>query len=358
MLKKVKRFLNRFLATLNVLAIIAMCISGYSGLVSPVDHPLIAISGLAFPVLLAINLAFLVFWIFFYWRMVLLPVAGLLACYQPIRQFCPMNREKEITGDCIKVMSYNVHLYGCFDPERTFKTGIVDYIKESGADIVCIQESTLYKRKGVSALTCYDDVYPYKAHMSKVNGSTHFIYSKYPILSKDTIPIISRGNMSEVYELDIDGDTVLVINNHLETYGLSLEEKKNYEDFVEGKNDNYSEKNLLKKIIKATQIRARQAEAVAAFIKKHRDMPIILCGDFNDTPLSYVHRTIREGLTDTYVTCGNGPGFSYANNRMYERIDNIFCSEHFEPVQSMVDSKIKLSDHRPIISVLKKRPNH
>jgi exonuclease III len=43
---------------------------------------------------------------------------------------------------------------------------------------------------------------------------------------------------------------------------------------------------------------------------------------------------------------------------MYERIDHIFCSSHFEPVLSVVDSKNKQSDHYPIYSVLKKRPKH
>ena len=345
------------MVTINVLVIIAMCISGYSGYVSPNDHPLISISNLAFPIFVGLNLAFLVFWIIFRWRLLLIPVVGLLVCYQPIRQYWPLNREDEIPDNCLKVMSYNVHMYGIFDKDRKFKEEIVDYIKQSGADIVCIQESFHRKYKDANVEECYADVYPYYEWTQlKREQSSHFLYSKYPILSKEIIPIESEGNMSEAYLLDIDGDTVLLVNNHLETYGFSQEDKQMYEEIVEGNTQEYAEKSLLGKVIKATKIRARQAETIAAFLKKHRDMPIIVCGDFNDTPLSYVHHTIGKGLTDTYVATGRGPGFSYVNNNMYERIDHIFCSEHFVPYYTVVDNKISFSDHYPIISVLKKRP--
>ena len=359
MLKKVRKLLGRIMAAINVLAVIAMAVSGYSGHLSPTDHPLLSVTGLVFPVLLGINLAFLVFWIFFHWRTAIIPVAGLLLCYPPIRQFCPLNREKDTSGDCIKVLSYNVHSYNTFNPTRAFDTVIVDYIKNSGADIVCIQESVYSKYGGVDVKEVFKDEYPYQQSMFRnPYQSSHFVYSKYPILSAELIPIESDGNMSEAYLLDIDGDTTLLVNNHLEIYGLSKEDKQNYEDMVEGNTNERNEKDLLKKIIKSTQIRARQAETIAAYIKKHGDMPVIVCGDFNDTPLSYVHHTICEGLTDTYVAAGHGPGFSYVNNSMYERIDHIFCSSHFEPVLSVVDSKNKQSDHYPIYSVLKKRPKH
>jgi endonuclease/exonuclease/phosphatase family metal-dependent hydrolase len=360
MLKKVKRFLNKLLDTIHVLVVIAMCISGYSGHISPNDYPLLSISGLAFPLIVGVNLVFLVFWIFFYWRLLIIPIVGLLLCYQPIRQYCPLNREKDTSGKCIKVLSFNVHMYGIFDPEKRFNTDIIDYIKKTGADIVCIQESLHRKYYGVDVKTVFNDVYPYQEFFEpKPSHTTHFIYSKYPILSKELIPIESDGNMSDAYLIDMEGDTVLVINNHLETYGLSKEDKENYENIVEGNGSNENmERNLLKKIIKSTQIRARQAETIADYLKKYEDIPVIVCGDFNDTPLSYVHHTICKGLIDTYVATGNGPGFSYTNNNMYERIDHILCSKHFEPCKSIVDSKTKMSDHNPIISVLKKRPNH
>ena len=84
-------------------------------------------------------------------------------------------------------------------------------------------------------------------------------------------------------------------------------------------------------------------------------MSVIVCGDFNDTPISYAHKVFADALTDCYVSSGFGPGFSYHENRMFVRIDHMFCSDEWEPFGAKVDSKVKTSDHYPLICWLKKR---
>ena len=112
---------------------------------------------------------------------------------------------------------------------------------------------------------------------------------------------------------------------------------------------------LVVKLGEATRKRALQAEAVADYIRQHRDMSIILCGDFNDGPISYTHRTIAKGLTDCYVASGNGPGISYHHAGFFVRIDNMMCSDDWEPYECKIDRKISSSDHYPIVCYLKKR---
>ena len=80
---------------------------------------------------------------------------------------------------------------------------------------------------------------------------------------------------------------------------------------------------------------------------------MIVCGDFNDTPLSYTHRVISNGLIDCFVETGNGPGVSYNRSKMYVRIDNILCTPDFKPYACKVDDSIKNSDHYPIMCWLK-----
>lgn len=359
MFKTIGKIVWRTIAAVNLLAAAAMCISGYSGYFSPNSYPLLSVSGILFPVLLIANLIFLAFWICFHWKYVLIPLLALIICYRPIRLFCPFNFKQDVQEGCLKVISYNVHLYGIFNEDKRFHTEILDYFRNSNADIICVQESVYKKYEKVRLLKDLADVYPYCELTNIDTGhSTHYLYSKHPILYKEIIPYESDGNMSEAYLLDINGDTVLVVNNHLETYGLSMQEKEKYAEMVEGNKNVMAKRAFLSKIVKATKIRAKQAEKVNKYILSFKNMPIIVCGDFNDTPLSYVHHTICQGLTDTYVEAGNGTGFSYTNNEMYGRIDHIFCSEHFEPVASYVDSKFKHSDHYPIISYLKKKVNH
>ncbi len=110
-------------------------------------------------------------------------------------------------------------------------------------------------------------------------------------------------------------------------------------------------------LAQAVEIRAPQADSVANYIAKlkSRGASIIVCGDFNDHPLSYVHHTIAKDLTDCYVASGNGPGASYNHNLMLVRIDNILCSDDWEPYGATVDRKTAASDHYPIYCWLKKR---
>jgi hypothetical protein len=109
-------------------------------------------------------------------------------------------------------------------------------------------------------------------------------------------------------------------------------------------------KFYLKKLSASAQKRAPQAELVSEFIKENSNISTIVCGDFNDIPLSYTHYVISDGLTDCYQKRGRGFGFSYCHNAMRVRIDHILCSPDINPIKCWVDSDIKLSDHYPIIS--------
>ena len=84
-------------------------------------------------------------------------------------------------------------------------------------------------------------------------------------------------------------------------------------------------------------------------------MSIILTGDFNDSPISYVRHRLASVLTDCYVASANGPGISYHYNAFYVRIDNIMCSSHWKPYACRVDNTVKASDHYPIICSLERK---
>lgn len=182
--------------------------------------------------------------------------------------------------------------------------------------------------------------------------------SKYPIVARERIDYVSKGNVSAAFKVKMDGDTVTVVNNHLETSGLSLADRAGFKDMVKGKAGSDTvraeSKRLAVKLGESAKIRAPQAEAVAEYVRKSGDN-VILCGDFNDNPISYTHRTLARELTDCYVESGNGPGISYHHNAIFVRIDNIMCSNLWQPYKCKVDRSIGYSDHYPIYCWLKKR---
>lgn len=184
------------------------------------------------------------------------------------------------------------------------------------------------------------------------------LLSKYPIKSSERIEYESKNNVSAAFRVVVDEEIVTVINNHFETSGLSLADRAGFKDMVKGKAGSDTmraeSKRLAVKLGESAKIRAPQAEAVAEYVRKSGDN-VILCGDFNDNPISYTHRTLARELTDCYVESGNGPGISYHHNAIFVRIDNIMCSKLWQPYKCKVDRSIGYSDHYPIYCWLKKR---
>ena len=143
-----KEFTFRIIAGANIATIVVMLLIGYSDRVNPTAHPLIANLGLLFPVFLVANLAFLAFWLMFRARWALIPVAGLLIGFQPIRIYTPFNRNAATPEGSIKVMSYNVFYFSTWD-DTDEPSEILSYIKRQNPDILCMQEfgSTGRKRE-------------------------------------------------------------------------------------------------------------------------------------------------------------------------------------------------------------------
>ncbi len=350
-----KKWFVRPIAALNVIVVLLMVVTGYSGYVNPVNHPLWAVSGLAFPLFMVLNASFLIVWLLLHRRYLLIPLLGFIVCLFPVRTYIPINFHQDTPEGAIKVVSFNVHLFEGWKFRYKQMNPTVKYLKTCDADIVCLQEAGLNEVRNEKLDQKMAVVYPYHERIS-YRGNALAIYSKWPILATERIKYTSAGNLSTASRVLVQGDTVLVVNNHLETYGLSYQDKDDVGEILIGKGK-VRDTTFLSKMENASRLRAPQADAVSAYIRRSGLKSVIVCGDFNDHPLSYAHHTIGRGLTDCYETAGCGPGFSYDRNRMYVRIDHIFCSKDWRCYDCYVDRKVQLSDHYPIICTLKKRSN-
>lgn len=356
MIKRLKAFTVSMVAGANVATVIIMLMVGFADYLNPVSYPLLSSIGLAFPLFLVINLFFLFFWLVFKRRMALIPVVGYLLAYFPIRVYMPINMPESMPDGVIKVLSYNVHNYNG-KPRYDDSSGMIfDYIKDCDADIVCIQEDMA---PGNGIRPKLDSMYAYTdtTHIGSKNINSLGVYTRFPILKKEVIDYESVGNGSVAYYLDVNGDTVIVINNHLEVTHLSPDDRQKYTDMLKGGMEKDVARTESKKLIntlgESAAIRAPQADAVHEYVVDHLGYPIILCGDFNDNPISYARRVVAQQLTDCYVATGRGIGLSYNQKGFFVRIDNIMCSSDFKPYNCKVDNKIDASDHYPIYCWLK-----
>ena len=365
MIKQLKSFTVNMVAGANIATVILMLFAGYSDRFYPVDYPMLACLNLAFPIFLLANLLFLFFWLTFKWRKVWIPILGYALVYQPICLYMPINIHKDVAEGSIKIISYNVCQYTGNEKYKDGFDTVYNYLKRQDADIVCLQEDTDSWRRYV--MHRFQKIYPYndttifRNNILGMNGVG--IHTRYLILRKERIPYKSEANGSVAYYLKLDnGDTLLVINNHLEGTHLSKEDRENYKRMIKGKmeRDTVREESmlLLDKLASSAAKRAPEADAVHEYIESHRQYPIIVCGDFNDSPISYSRRTIAQGLQDCFVESGKGIGLSYNQKGFFVRIDHVLCSEDFEPQKCEIDSKMDASDHYPMLCWVKMRINH
>jgi endonuclease/exonuclease/phosphatase family metal-dependent hydrolase len=353
MINQIKKFTLQVIAGANVAAILLMLLVGFSGHLDPAAHPMLATVGLTFPGLLLLNFLFLLFWLIVKTRYALLPFAGFVVGFVPVRTYFPINGPQSQPDHAIKVLSYNVENFGRKElADSTVEANpIITYLRDSKADIICLQEAWDHEQAGDSVLKA---IYPYTSfETGQKKGDLLAVYSRYPIHRIEQIPYTSDINISFAYNIMVDGHEVLLVNNHLESNGLEPTEKNRFTSMVKGQLDGDSARiesdYLIDKLAAAARRRAPQVDAVVRYIASRRGgRPIICCGDFNENPISYSHIRFSDILNDCYVASGNGPGFSYNRNLINVRIDNIFCSDHFTPHGAKVDRSINLSDHYPI----------
>lgn len=362
MIKQLKKFTVQVVSGANIATILIMLLAGFSDHFDPVCHPRLAMLGLIFPLFVLINFGFLIFWLIFKPRRAIIPVMGFVCGYSPIRRFLPLNVGREIPEEAIKLITYNVKHFA-YDEYKDENNPVLQYLISQKADIVCIQEMGCNKNLRQLSDSMLATVYPYHETMRSNSKESDLlgIYTRYPILKTELIEYESKGNVSAAFHLLVDGDTVIVLNNHLQSIGYSEDDKDAFNHIIKGEtNKEYAQvesRRIVDKYQQALVQRYSQVDSVLNYIDKNAGYSMIVCGDFNDGPISYTRRMLARNLVDCFVESGTGLGITYHRKRFYVRIDHILCSNDWLPFKCVVDNEIKDSDHYPVICWLKKRPN-
>lgn len=361
-MEHIGKIITYLILAVNALFVGTMIVSAYSPYLNPKINPLSSSLGLAFPIFLTVNLLFIVLWLFVNYRYALLPFIGFLICFPQIRTYIPFNSATEtIPEGSIKILSYNTMSFSNLQ-KKDGKNPILAYLAGSNADIICLQE---YNFSGDKQFVTKEDIekalkaYPYHS-VHRQNKSDVYLacFSKFPILSASPIEYESTYNGSMKYVLAVNNDTIMLINNHLESNKLTKEDRGMYEDMIKDPNARKVKtglRQLMKKLAEASAIRASQADSVAKTIAKSKYPIILACGDFNDGSISYTHRILTRQLDDAFTQSGKGLGISYNQNKFYFRIDNILLSPDLKAYNCTVDRSIKASDHYPIWCYVSKR---
>ena len=366
---KLSKGLKYIIFTTNIIVLILLFLATKSPEVAPSSVVFIAYLGLGFPLLLVINILYIVLWIvFLQWKYIIADIVVIAFCWHAIATYIPMHEKTDvIPEDCIKVMSYNVRGFDWLTGDTARKNPILEYIATSDADIICLQEFAVEEKKRknkIISLDEFDDImsdYPYRTivRLGDTDNSVIYglaCYSKFPIQKMARIPIESAFNGSAMYEIRFGKKRLTVVNNHLESNRITAEDKQLYKEFVLTRNGQMIDevaRNVQLRMAPAFRTREIQSDIIAAHIKKQRENThaMIVCGDFNDTPLSYAYATIKGNFIDSYQMTGRGPGITYHENGILLRIDYIMHTKNIQSYNCTV-GKVKYSDHYPIWSYL------
>jgi len=349
----------------NIVAALFMLMTLIGSVLSPEEITFPAYFALIFPVSIFINIAFVVFWLISRNWLFLLSLSILLCSAPQINNTVPF-RFGQMTPipakNSFRILTYNTLMSGRLKKYTTKRPNLVmKYILESDADIVCLQEFTVSEKD--EYLTMADIMrlfakYPYKHIKYRLNeNSNHHgiaTFSKYPIINKQYIEYPSTFNLSIYSDILIKGKIIRLINNHLESNKITDRDREMQSSLKE----KFTAENLkgvtlhfTRKLGIAYKLRALQADAVAKVVTAS-PYKVIVCGDFNDVPISYAYTTVKGKLKDAFAETGKGLGWTF-NDRLYHfRIDYVFYdSTAFTPTEYKTD-KVKYSDHYPVLCKL------
>ena len=355
------RFLfHSLVMTIHAGVVVLFLLSAFSDRISPETSILFAYLGLGFPIFCLLNLCFTFYWLFTReWKYIWVGLLAFLFTWGQIKLYFPLHSPTtNIPEDnSIKLLTYNIMAFGYKSHSESKPNSTIQYLVQSGADIICLQEyAEDSQEKYLTKKKIYNELkmYPYRSifYFNKTGRIKQGIavFSKYPISKSERIAYKSQYNGSAMCQIKVKGKILTVVNNHLESFKLTSEDRSRYSSFLKEMDSGNFEMlkgTINQKLGPAFQIRAEQARTIAQFCDTVKTDYLVVCGDFNDTPISYAHYTIQNNLIDAFPESGRGMGISYNENCFWFRIDHILHSKNMRSYNCTVD-KVNNSDHYPM----------
>ncbi len=333
---KKRRFFNKMVYWCNLVAAFLLLISFVLPYLPPNRFPTLSLISLVVSVLIIVNIIFAIYWMVqLRWRF-FLSFTVLFISYFYFNVFYEVSAQGDASDykNTLSLLSYNVRLFNAYEdhPKQDASKVISEILVEQLPDVLCIQE--YYKPNKIDF-----SVYPYKyIHFKSEKAKLgHAIFSKYPLINTGGFDFEETYNNTLFADVVKGSDTIRIYSVHLQSLGIIprvsfLQESDN--------------EKLRKRVSGAFEKQQQQVEAILKH-KNQTDHPVIICGDFNNTPFSYSYRKLKEDMQDAFRERGNGLGTTYKFEHYPMRIDYIFASEGLD-VLSFDTMKKTFSDHYAI----------
>jgi endonuclease/exonuclease/phosphatase family metal-dependent hydrolase len=338
---------NKGMFVLNILLAAVTFVTYVLPFLAPKMFPILSVLTLLMPLFFILNALFFIYWTIQFKKVLFLSAIVLLIGITFINKFYKFSA-KEFPDDdkSFVVMSYNVRLFNLFKwLDKTDVPGtILSFINDKNPDILCIQE---YSEAANIDLKIYRHKYILMAGNKIKTGQA--IFSKFPIIKEGNIAFPNSNNNVIFADIKKGKDIIRVYNIHLQSIKISPDVNEISEN-IDVINQEKSQK-MFGRVSKAFKQQQQQAE----IFREHKNectYPVIICGDLNNSAYSYVYRSIKGSLKDSFEEAGVGFGQTYKFRYYPARIDFIFVDSKISVKKFESFSQFENSDHFPIMTQL------
>ncbi len=337
------------LVVITMLCSITLLLTLLSPYIEPSSWWIFPILALVAPAIYILNAVITLYWIIRWRWIVALPTLILLLIgASKVSLFVKMESGKdyglESYKGMIKVMSYNVKLFINTDDDWA-TDDIMQYIETQSPNVICLQEYN------TSAAKLKEHINTTLKGYNRVIDNGLALFSRYPIIQSEVIFNADDDDLMHGMWVDIlvGKDSIRVFNNHLYSTSIKMQDDE-YLTSSQIVNDTLRRERLHDIVTRfhgGAIERAKQVNRISTLIAES-PYPTIVCGDFNDTPLSYTYRVMSRGLQDAFRECGKGYSHTYRGFYNTLRIDYILVSSALKPRSYLSDEECLISDHLPI----------
>lgn len=273
---------------------------------------------------------------------ILLHTDYLLAVWQP--SFPGRNTLPE-GAQPLTVVTYNTtHFF--WDRQQTMRDAAA-YIHQLQPDIICMQEApdgAYYQADTVRKAFSY---VPHHCVSGRTDHLPMMIGSRYPLQHIRTLYFKNSVNLAMIADVCMPTDTVRLFCNHLETTSVNQ-----YRGQIQAASKPWMFRlkagvKLILRMKENFRKRAAQADYIAEEIRRS-PYPVVVCGDFNDTPASYAYHRMKGALTDGFRDAGRGYQYTFRQLKRIWRIDYIFYSDELKGL-SYDSPDAPYSDHKMVV---------
>ena len=232
-------------------------------------------------------------------------------------------------------------------------------MKAEKADVVCLQE-VYAKSGGLKALARFlkaeggfDYSQTYTLSDSRPYGM--IVLSKYKIKRWQPISLgPNTGNMAMWVDIELASRSEKHRNSRIRVYNLHLQSfrfaKQDYAVMQKQTQKQEIDIEGSKGIISRLRLGYKRRAEQVAIVKENMiacDFPKIICGDFNDIPVSYTYRQLSAGMKDAFGEAGRGLETTYKGSMPSFRIDYILYDNPMRAIRYHSVEDVP-SDHKLI----------